>query len=113
MFDFSNFLKDSKLYDSQNEMVVGKMKYQYKGIPINKFVVLKSKMHSMFSDNGKESNTAKGINTATEFNEFKNTLFTKKYSGTKWKDFKAKNIRLEHTKSVKYHYHVLMIKDLF
>ena len=29
----------------------------------------------MLSDDGKESNTAKGINTATEFNEFKDTSF--------------------------------------
>ena len=32
----------------------------------------------MLSDDGKESNTAKGINTATEFNEFKDTSFNKK-----------------------------------
>ena len=25
----------------------------------------------MFSDNGKESNTSKGVNTTTEFNEFR------------------------------------------
>ena len=59
-------------------MVVGKMKDEYKGIPINKFVGLKSKMHSVLSDDGKESNKAKGINTAAEFNEFKDTLFNKK-----------------------------------
>ena len=59
-------------------MVVGKMKIIYRGIPINKFVGLKSKMHSMLSDDGKESNTAKGVNIATEFNEFKDTLFNKK-----------------------------------
>ena len=34
LFDFSNFSKDSKFYDSQNEMVVGKLKDQYTGIPI-------------------------------------------------------------------------------
>ena len=45
-------------------MVVGKMKDEYKGIPINKFVGLKSKMDFLLSDDGKESNTAKGINTA-------------------------------------------------
>ena len=73
LFDFSNFSKESKVYDNQNEMVVGKMKIVYRGIPINKFVGLKSKLHSMLSDDGKESNTAK-INTATEFNEFKDTL---------------------------------------
>ena len=38
---FSNFSKDSKFYDNQNEMVVGKMKVECKGIPINKFVGLK------------------------------------------------------------------------
>ena len=51
-------------------MVVGKMKVVNKEIPINKFVGLKSKMLLMFSDNGKESNTSKGVNTATAFNEF-------------------------------------------
>ena len=30
-------------------------------------------MHSMLWDDGKESNAAKGINTATECNEFKDT----------------------------------------
>ena len=60
LFDWSNFLKDSKFYDSQNEMVVGKMKV-FKGIPINKFVGLKSKMHSMLSDDALPSNTAKGV----------------------------------------------------
>ena len=73
LFDFSNFSKDSKFYGSQNEMVVGKMKDEQKGIPITKFVGLKSKMHSVLWDDGKESNTAKGINTATECNVFKDT----------------------------------------
>ena len=47
LFDFSNFSKDSDFYDIENEMVVGKMKAVNKGIPINKFIGLKSKMHSM------------------------------------------------------------------
>ena len=68
LFGLNNFSKDSKFYDIQNEMVVGKMKGVSKGIPINKFVGLKSKMYSMLSDDGKESNTAKGVNIATEFN---------------------------------------------
>ena len=59
-------------------MVVCKMKVEHKAIPIKIFVRLKSKMHSMFSDDDKESNTAKEINTAIEFNEFKDTLFGKK-----------------------------------
>ena len=47
-------------------MVVGKMKIVYRGI------------HLMLSDDGKESNTAKVVNTATEFNEFITILFSYK-----------------------------------
>ena len=54
-------------------MAVGKIKIVYRGIPINKFVGLKSKMYSLLSDNGKESNTAKGVNIATEFKEYEDT----------------------------------------
>ena len=32
----------------------------------------------MKNNDGKESNMAKGVNIATEFNEFKNTFFNKK-----------------------------------
>ena len=73
LLDFSKFSKDFKFCDNQKEMVVGKMKDEQKGVPINKFVKLKSKMHSMLSDDGKESNTAKRINIGTEPNEFKDT----------------------------------------
>ena len=45
---------------------------------IGEFVRLKSKMHSTKNIDGKEFNTAKGVNIATEFNEFKDTLFNKK-----------------------------------
>ena len=62
LFDFSNFSKDSEFYDNQNKMVVGKMKDEYKGILINEFVWLKSKIHCMLSDDGKEFNTVKGVN---------------------------------------------------
>ena len=35
-------------------------------------------MYSVKNTDGKESNTVKGVNIATEFNEFKDTLFNKK-----------------------------------
>ena len=35
-------------------------------------------MHSRLSNDGKESNTAKGVNIATGFNEFEDILFNKK-----------------------------------
>ena len=39
------------------------------------FVGLKSKMDSLKNIDGEESNTAKGVKIATEFNEFKDTFF--------------------------------------
>ena len=93
-FDFSNFSKDSKFYDSQNELVVGKMKVVNKGILINKFVGLKSKMHYMLSDDGKESNAEKGINTATKVYEIKDTLFNKKVIRHKMKRIQNKKHKI-------------------
>ena len=54
------------------------MKDESEGKIIGEFVGLKSKMYSMKNIGGKESNTAKGVNIAAEFNEFKDTLFNKK-----------------------------------
>ena len=54
------------------------MKDESEGKIIDVFVGLKSKMYSLKNIDGKESNMAKGINVATEFNEFKDTLFNKK-----------------------------------
>ena len=56
-------------------------------------------MHYVLSDDGKESNKSKGINTATEFNEFKDTLFNKKVIRHKMKRIQSKNIKLKHKKS--------------
>ena len=78
LFDFSNYPKDSKFFDETNKKVIGKMKDESEGKIIGEFVGLKSKMYSMKNIDGKESNTAKGVNIATEFNEFKDTLFDKK-----------------------------------
>ena len=43
---------------------------------------------------GKESNTAKGVNIATEFNEFKDTLFNKIVVRHKMKRIQSKNHKL-------------------
>ena len=69
------------------------MKAVNKGIPINKFIGLKSKMYSMLSD-GKESNTAKRVNIAAEFNEFKDTLFNNKIMRHKMKRIQSKKHKL-------------------
>ena len=78
MFDFSNYPEDSKLFDLTNKKVIGKMKDKSEGKITVEFVGLKLKMYSMLSEDGKESNTVRGVNLATEFNEVKETLFNKK-----------------------------------
>ena len=56
-------------------------------------------MCSMKTIDGKESNTAKAVNIAIEFNEFKETLFKKKIIRHKMRRIQGKNIKWEHTKS--------------
>ena len=70
-------------------------------------------MYSMPSDDGKESNTAKGVNIVTEFNEFKDTLFTKKVLRHKMRRIQSKKHTLGTYKFTKYHYRVLMKKKWF
>ena len=43
---------------------------------------------------GKESNTAKGVNIATEFSEFKDTLFRKKIMRHKMRRIQAKKHKM-------------------
>ena len=83
MFDFSNFPKDSKFFDPANKKIIGKMKDASDEKIDYEFAGLKSEKYSMKNIDGKESNTGKGINIATEFNEFKDTLFNKKVVSTK------------------------------
>ena len=83
------------IINNQNEMAFGKMKDQYKGLPVGKFVGLKSKRNSILSDDGKESSTAKGVNIATEFHEFKDTLFNKKVVRHKMKRIQSNKHKIE------------------
>ena len=68
LFDFSNYLKDSKFFDDTNKKVIGKMKDESEEKIIDEFVGLKS----------------------TEFNEFKDTLFNKKVLGHKMRIIQGK-----------------------
>ena len=47
LFDFSNYSKDSKLFNESNEAVIGKMKDEFGGVIIIEFVGLKSNMYSI------------------------------------------------------------------
>ena len=51
-------------------------------------------MYPSFSDDGEESNTAKGVNIATEFNEFSDMLFNKKVVRHKMKRIQSKKHKL-------------------
>ena len=51
-------------------------------------------MYSIKKFDGKESNTAKGVNIATEFNEFKGVLLNKFFLRQKMKRIQAKNRKI-------------------
>ena len=87
------------------------MKDVSKGKITDEFVGLKSKMYSIKIIDGKESTTAKGVNIATEFNEFKDTLFNKKTIGHKMKRIQSKKHKAG-TYEIK-KISLWMIKDLF
>ena len=71
------------------------MKEESEGKVIDKFVGLKSKIHSMKNIDGKETNTAKGVSVVTEVEKFKNILFNKKIMWHKMRRIQAKNHKLE------------------
>ena len=70
------------------------MKDNKEGKINDEFVGLNSKMYSIKYIDGKESNTAKGVNIATEFNEFKDTLFNRKIMRHKMRRIETKKHNL-------------------
>ena len=94
MFNFSNLSRNSKFLDETNKKVNGKMKDKSEGKINDEFVRLKSKMYSIKNIDSKEPNTAKGVNIATEFNEFKDTLFNKTVVRHKMKRIQSKKHKI-------------------
>ena len=94
LFDFSSCSKDSKNFHCTNKKIIGKMKDEFSGVIIDEFVGLKSKIYSIKKIDGKESNTAKGVNVSTEFNEFKDVLLNKKIITHKIRRIQAKNHKI-------------------
>ena len=94
LFDFSNYPKDSTFFDEDNKKAIGQMKDMSEGKIIDGFVGLKSKMYSIKTIDGKESDTAKGVNIAFEFNEFKDALFSKKVVRHKRERIQSKKHKL-------------------
>ena len=70
LFDLSNLPLRSKYCCSNNKKVLGKMKNEYGGKSILKFLGLKSKMYSILDESNNEKITSKGHNGFIEFQEF-------------------------------------------
>ena len=86
LLDFSKYPKDSKIFNETNKRVIGKMK------DVSKWWVCWIKVKDVFLKkiNGEETNTAQGVNIATEFNKFKDTLFNKKIIRHKMRRIQSK-----------------------
>ena len=83
LFDNSEYPVDSPYFYKKNIKVIGKFKDEAKGVPINEFVGLRSKMYSYIKDNQKEERTAKGIKKNVikqnlKHQDYLNTLFNMK-----------------------------------
>ena len=61
LVDNSDYPKDSPYFSVENKKVIGKFKDEAAGMPIRKFIGLRSKMYSYVKDNGKNEKTAKGV----------------------------------------------------
>ena len=61
LFDNSDYLKDSKFFDSTNKKVIGKFKDEAAAMPIKEFIELHSKMYSYVKVIGKNEKTVKSV----------------------------------------------------
>ena len=86
--------KIQNFFEETNEKDIGKIKYEFGGVIVDRFIGLKSKMYSIKKIVGKECNIAKGVNISTEFNEFKNVLFNKKIIRHKMRRIQSKKHKL-------------------
>jgi len=59
--DFSNFDKNSKLFDETNKKKLGFLKEEYGGVLINEFIGLKSKLYSIKYGEEYSKSKAKGL----------------------------------------------------
>ena len=94
LFDLSNFPVSSKYCCSDDKKLVGKMKDEYGGKSILKFVSLKSKMYSILDESNNENSINKGHNAFMESQEFYGTLFKKKILRHTMRGIKSKNHNL-------------------
>ena len=86
LFDFSNYLTKSNLYDNSNKLVIRKLKDETGGVAIEEFIGLKPQIYSLLVDNS-EHKKAKGVN--------KNVVST--INHTEYKDFSLNDNCIRHS----------------
>ena len=115
LFDFSDYLQDSKFFDPVNKKVIGKMKVEVKGKIISDFVELKSKMYFLVVVGGEEIKKAKGVNKNVVKNirhkEYVDVLFNQNFIRHKMKRIQSKVHRIGTYDVCKISLFCLMIKD--
>ena len=107
LFDFSNYPKDSKLYNPFSMNEIGKMKDESKGKLNDEFAVLKSKMHSYKTGKGVNKHVVKNL----RHKEFVVFCLIEEWWDIEWKEFKVNRTELELMKFIKFLCLVLVIKD--
>ena len=94
MINFSDYPEDSKFFHSFSEKLTGKMKDEFKGKRMSKFVGLKSKMYSLTDVDSKENKKAKEVNKNVAKNirhkEYIDVLLNKKMMRHNVKRIKSK-----------------------
>ena len=113
LFDLSNLPLSSKCYWTNNKRVLGKIKDEYVGKSISKYVGLKSKMYSVLDESNNQNIASKGHKGFTEFQEFYDTLPKKRLLDTQWEEQGLKIVILALIKLIKGLYHNFMINDIF
>ena len=85
LFSTSDYPKNHFLHSTLNKKVLGKMKDETAGVPIQEFVGLRPKMYSLLNGGGKEKRTAKGITPANQkqmkHEQYTTSLFQGKATG--------------------------------
>ena len=112
-FDLSNQPKDSKYFCIDNKKVVGKIKDEYGGKSIVKFLGRKSKMYSILDESNNEKITSKSHNGFIAFQEFYNTLSKKKILRHTMRRIGSKNHDIGTYEINKRSLSCLMINDIF
>ena len=78
LFDFGNYPVNSKYHDPTNGSVIGKMKDEFKGVPISEFFGLKSKIYSLIRVDDEKVSKAREDNKKIRHKEFLDVLFNRK-----------------------------------